>query len=453
MRSAPSAVAVRLTPDALHLEVLLSPAAMAMPLEALTALIREHSARLGVHLPLRPRDIAARLRSSPRGAWAVLLSGTSPTAPVDGRVELLVPVPVVTDRPRAVGGRHAVRADAPLARLRRGTSGKAGYDLLGRAIAPREPRAARLPGGPHTHAGADGALLLASCDGEVVLRNMVVQVVPMRVHDGDVTREHGPLVLDGSVFVTGSVREGACIDAGGDVYVAGAVDEARLTSRDGSIAVMGSVSGAPVRKAELRAGGDVACGNALHTVIEAGGDARLLVAARHSVIATAGNLYLQQTVERGLQDVSLRVQGGLLPSLEEAVELRDVPAPAGRQHFRVVTRLDGSVALHGAPPLTFQPCAIVDLSTSGARCQVPRGLLPGGAAPGAILQLKLSLPGSADELFIVARLSRRVAPGVIALAFLQMTGRDHDRLTQYCLRLFLERGQGQGAAAMRRERG
>ena len=439
MRNAPSPVTVRLTSDALHLEVLLTPEAMAIPPEALAALIREHSARLGIHLPLQPRDIAARLRSSRRGAWTVLLSGTSPTPPIDGRVELLVPVPVVTDRPRAVGGRHAVRAGATLARVRRGISGKPGYDLLGRAIPPRKPRVARLPGGPYTHTNSDGALLFASCDGEVVLRNMVLQVVPMRVHDGDVTREHGPLTLDGAVFVTGSVRAGACIDAAGDVYVAGAVEEARLTSRDGSIAVMGSVLGAPARQTMLRAGGDVACGNALHTVIEAGGDARLLVAARHSAIATAGNLYLQQTVERGLQDVSLRVKGGLLPLLEEAVELRDVPAPAGRQHFRVVTRLDGSVALHGAPPLTFQPCAIVDLSTSGARCQVPRGLLPGGVAPGAILQLKLSLPDSADELFIVARLSRRVAPGVIALAFLQMTGRDHDRLTQYCLRLFLAR--------------
>ncbi len=439
MRSAPSPVTVRLTSDALHLEVLLTPEAMAIPPEALAALIREHSACLGIHLPLQPRDIAARLRSSRRGAWTVLLSGTSPTPPVDGRVELLVPVPVVTDRPRAVGGRHAVRAGATLARLRRGTAGKPGYDLLGRAIPPRAPRAARLPGGPYTHVGADSALLCASCDGEVILRNMVLQVVPMRVHDGDLTREHGPLALDGSVFVTGSVREGACIDAAGAVYVAGSVEEARLTSRDGSIAVMGSVSGAPARKTMLRAGGDVACGAALHTVIEAGGDARLLVAARHSAIATAGNLYLQQTVERGLQDVSLRVKGGLLPLLEETVELRDVPAPAGRQHFRVVTRLDGSVALHGAPPLTFQSCVIVDLSTSGARCQVPRGLLPGGGSPGAILQLKLSLPDSADELFIVARLSRRVAPGVIALAFLQMTGRDHDRLTQYCLRLFLAR--------------
>ena len=439
MRSAPSPVTVRLTPDALHLEVLLTPEAMAIPLEALAALIRERGERLGVHLPVQPRDIAARLHSSRRGAWAVLLSGTSPTVPIDGRVELLVPVPVVTDRPRAVGGRHAVRAGDPLARLRRGIAGKPGYDLCEREILPRPPREARLSGGPHTHAGAAGALLFASCDGEVVLRNMLVQVVPMRVHDGDVTRAHGPLVLDGSIFVTGSVREGACIDAEGDVYVAGSVDEARLMSRDGSIAVMGSVSGASARKATLSASGDVACGNALHTVIEAGGDVRLLAAARHSAIAATGNLYLQGTVEQGLQDVSLRVTGGLLPALEEAVELRDVPAPPGRQHFRVVTRLDGSVALHGAPPLAFQPCTIVDLSTSGARCRVPRGLLPGGGSPGAILQLKLSLPDSADELFIVARLSRRVAPSVIALAFLQMTGRDHDRLTQYCLRLFLAR--------------
>ncbi len=122
MTTTPAPVAVRLSPDALYLEVLLAPDAMAIPVEALAALIREHSNRLDVTIPLTPHDVETLLRSRRGGRWMTLLSGTAPTPPVDGRVELLVPVPVST----AGRTRCAVRAGTPLARLRCGTPGRPG---------------------------------------------------------------------------------------------------------------------------------------------------------------------------------------------------------------------------------------------------------------------------------------------------------------------------------------
>lgn len=445
MTTTPAPVAVRLSPDALYLEVLLAPDAMAIPVEALAALIREHSNRLDVTIPLTPHDVETLLRSRRGGRWMTLLSGTAPTPPVDGRVELLVPVPVST----AGRTRCAVRAGTPLARLRHGTPGRPGCDLLGRDIPPRPPRVAHLPQGPNTTVDDDGLVLFAAHDGEIVLRQLLIHVVPMRVHDGDLDRHAGPLVAPGPVFVTGTVREGGRIEAAGDVYVGGDVWQAQVESKDGSVAVAGIVTGTVEQPATLRATSDVSCGNALHARVEAGGDVRLLAEARHSAVRAGGSMYLQRSLDRGLFDVHLDIAGGLLPVLDPPTGL--APLPTDRQHFRVATRLDAQIALHGPAPLAFYPCTIVDVSTGGARCQLPTPLAGEAGSPGAVMQLKFALRPGDEPLLAIAHLSRPIAPGVVGLAFLQMTGQDHDRLTAFCLGLLLERG-GSGKLATRNDR-
>ncbi len=445
MAQTPPPVAVRLSPDALHLEIFLAPDAPLLRSDALAVLIQRDSARLNVHLPLTVRDLDARLRSARRGAWITLLSGTEPTPPVDGRVELLVPVPIATESqprtgplgaaaglPATLGTRQAVRAGTPLARLSRGVPGTPGCDLLGREIPPRPPREARLPQGSNTRVSEDGTTLIAACDGEVTLRHLGIHVTPMHVHDGDLTAADSPLISELGVFVTGSVRD-ARIAARGEVYVRGDVHESRIESERGGITVLGSVAGTAARHAELRAGFDIICGSALHADLYAGSHIRLLVEARHAALHAPGNLYLHRSIEQSLLETQTQIEGAVIPALPAAPAL--VAVPTERQHFRVGTMLPATLALHAAQPMSFQPCTIVDLSTSGARCRLS------GEAPseGSIVQLKVALPPDDEPMLIVARVSRRVGPDRAGLAFLQMTQRDRHRLTEYCLQLLMAR--------------
>ena len=448
--AAPALVDVRLSPDALHLEIYLAPETLALPVEALVALIQEQSSHLGVDMPLTPRDLDARLRSCRRGAWITLLSGTAPTPPVDARVELLVPVPLSSARqPHArarrdaddapawsSGVRHAVRAGTPLARIQPGAVGEAGYDLLGRAIPARAPRGARLPQGRNTVTNADGTVLLAACDGEVMLHNLHVDVAPMLVHEGDLDERHGALDVETGVFVRGSVRR-THIAARDEVYVQGDVEEAHVTSARAGIAVTGSVHGSPDRPSVLEAPGDITCARVLHGELRAGGHAYIMAEARHSLVQAPGNLYLQGTIDQSLVDAELHLGGGVVPGV--AVPAQLVALPTDRQHFRVATRVPGEMALHSAAGLSFQPCTIVDLSTGGARCRLSGPFPAGEPERGAIVQLKFVLPDGGAQILTVARVSRTIRPGLLGLAFLQMTQSDHQRLTEYCLQLLMAR--------------
>ncbi len=455
MTQTPSFVTVRLSSDAMHLEALLAPEAVAMSRELLAGMLRQRSAALGVDLPLTSAEVDERLRGHVAGTWFTLLSGIAATAPVDGRVELLVPVPVALhaasdDRgaswPAALQGmRHAVRAYTPLARLHSGSTGAPGRDLLGRAVTPRSPRAARLPRGHNTIVGDDGVTLLAACDGEVRLTNLSIDVVPMAVHDGDLTAASPSLNVSGAVFVTGSVRGGRIV-AGGDVYVRGEVEEGQVCSAAGSIAVGGGVTGTPQRPSLLRAAADVSCGHVLHAELHAGRSIYLSATARLSVLRAEGDLYLH-SVEKDLLETHLHLGGGLVPLLEMPSPL--VAVPTDRQHFRVAVTCDALLALHGASPLRFERCTIVDLSTSGVRCRV-RG---GEPRPGTIMQLKFALPGESDQILVIARMSRWIASGVIGLSFLHMTQRDQERLKMYCVRLLMERSHSKLSSRQDRARG
>lgn len=440
-----STALARLTSEAMHLEVYVPSGEAAATPHTFATLIGEQCARLGVELPLAVHELEVLLLMCPRDQWFVLCSGEEPTAPMDGAVELLVPVPVATARQRALGRRHAVRAGTLLARLHPGVPGAAGRDLRGRAILPRAPREARLPQGANTGIGEGGTALVACCDGEVLLRNLQIDVVPMYVHEGDFTRQEAPLRTPGAVFVTGSVREQATIEAAGEIYVQGDVYRAQLRSRGGSITVVGAIAGAPSDPCQVRAHGDIVCGSTLHSRLTAGGNIHLHDMARQSTFRAVGALFLTGDMAACLQEVRLQVEGGIFPPriapAIRATPLSEIP----RQHVRVSTRLRALMALHGAPPLTFRACAILNLSISGARCHLPDREC--ALEPGTIVQLKFMLPDSTDFMAVIAQVARQITAEVVGVEFLQMTQQDQDHLTTYCLQLLLKRTRVPGAPA------
>ncbi len=408
-----------------------------MPAEALAEAVREQSHRLRVTLPFAPSDLKARLLSCRIGAWTRLLSGTEPTSPLDGRVELLAPVPVLSHLQQFQETHYAVRAGTPLARLHAAQSGRPGFDLLGRRHQAREPRKARLPRGRNTMLSDDGTVLYAACDGEVVLRNLMLHVFPMHVRDGDLEAADGVLASENGVFVRGSLRPGARIVASGHIYVAGDIHEAIVQSETGNISVSGSILGAVARPTLLQAGNNISITNVLYGTLSAGGGIWLLREARRSTLRAAGDLYLHNSLDASLRDVQIELGGGVVT--KQAVAVTQLAMLTERQHFRVSMAVQAAIALHGVQPLRFHPCWILDVSSSGARCRVTEHALIDHLVPNTAVQLKFALPDRRDLVLVIARVARLIAPGVIGVEFVHMTQHDHQHLADLCVRSMLRR--------------
>ncbi|HEY8287591.1 MAG TPA: FapA family protein [Chloroflexota bacterium] len=369
-----------------------------------------------------------------------------PVPPVDDRIELVVPIPIAPKSGDVQGRRQVVRAGTVLARRIRGTPGKPGTDVLGRMLPVRVPREARLPQGPHTLIGEGGTQLLAACDGEVRMRNLLVEVHPMIIHEGDVLAGAFVIHPDASLFITGSVGESACVEAGGDICIQGHVREASIVSRGGNLSVMGSVIGTAQQPATLEATGDITCGPMWHGRAAANRDVHLLAEAWQSVLHMGGNLLLDQQVEQSLRDVLLEVEGGIFPRVQ--FNTPSIPQATERQHVRVSTNEPAWLAPHTAPPLQFQACTLLDLSANGARLRLES---PNpDFVPESLVQIKFKLPATSEQTLGVARVVRVVSPEVVSVAFLQITQRDQNYLTTFLMRLHMSRPGAQAALRDRR---
>lgn len=448
--SATLPIQLRLSAGAHRLDLFLPAEALTVPTDVLLAHILEQCREIGVQAPLSVAQLGARLRECCYGSWIPILERVEPVPPVDEQVELLVPVAISGQQAQA--NVQTVRGRTLIARIRPGRSGKPGLDLRTGPLPVRPPRRTRLPQGENTYVNAEGTQLFASCDGAVVLRQMALHVIPSYVHDGDLLVSHGVLRSSTPVTIRGSVRAGAVIEAGGDVQIAGVVEEASVASLRGSIVVAGSVSGTAKQPSQLRAHGDVRCRSVLHAQVAAGADIHLTATGYRSILQAGGNIYLQQSLEDSLREVSLSVGGGILPRLIPPPELVPMAPEAERQHVRASTWLPAQVALHGVPPLTFRPYMLEDLSAGGARCrltvQTP-DLVP---AVGAIIQLKFALPGSGELVLGIGRVVRLAGPLTIGVAFLQMREHDQERLLGFCQHAVQRSTERRGTRANRRTR-
>jgi Flagellar Assembly Protein A/PilZ domain len=424
-----------LSSDAMQLDVCLTSDALNMSHAALLNLMHEQCARLGLAIFPTRLHLEMVLSKGIAGSWMTLLKGASPSAPVDGRVELLVPIPVAAARVEMTGHRCIVRAGAGLARKVPGKAGTPGRDLFGRKVLARRPYEPRLPKGANTDVAIDGMELVANCDGEVLLRNLLIEIVPMHVHTGDISA--GVTVKSDTlpVYIRGSVLEGATIEAREAVFVDGDVVEAQITSVTSSVIIAGKVGGTRQRKCLLRAAGAVSFDQARLSEVHAGKDIHVIGQAWQCDLHATGNLHLSGTLQDTLQDVRLRIGSGVLPLIE-----REQFAPSSthlRQSVRVACTLPASLAVHDGTPLLFHPCNLMDLSVGGARCT----LRDARAKPqsGAIVQLKLLFPGSPDHFLAIACVVRTKTPAVVGMRFVQLTQRDQSRLRVYVQQLILKR--------------
>jgi hypothetical protein len=415
---------LRLLPDAATLQWLPKPRENAPPPPELYARLCAECDRVGIPAP--PVSYFETLvEAAAPGNWLNVMSGLAVQPPVDGRVELLVDLPVapVGSLPRL--HRMLVREGTPLARKVRGEVGTAGLDTVGATVAPRPPKEPTLPAGLHTKVSEDGTTLLAACDGEAVFRHFRIDVHPSLIFEGDV----GPREVVRSstlpIVVTGSVAEGARIEAYGDIFVQGNVVEANLQSYTACVTVAGVLSGSTSRRARVRAATSIIVDQARLADLSTKGSVQILRKAWQSTISATGDLVLADTIENSLHHVELDIHGLIRPRLEPVAD----SSYNDRRYSRVPCSIAALYARHVSGAPEFLPCRVNDLSPAGARFRVDADdRIP---EPGEYMQLRFMLPGSKSPVHIIGS-PIWAESGVIGVTFLQCTRQDHDRIGAYC---------------------
>lgn len=115
-----------------------------------------------------------------------------------------------------------VQKDAPLAEKIPATAGTPGTDILGNEVPAKPGKDVMVPTGKNVYV-VDGLKIHAAQDGQLVLANNKVNVIPLIEVKGDVDLSTGNIEFVGSVVVKGSVQTGFTVKAEGSVEIAGNV--------------------------------------------------------------------------------------------------------------------------------------------------------------------------------------------------------------------------------------
>jgi hypothetical protein len=164
------------------------------------------------------------------------------------------------------------------------TLGIPGRTVLDKEIPAKDGKPVNLLGGKNTAISEDGNVLVASIDGQVVIKDGKISVLPVYEVPADVDNSTGDIEFVGNVRIKGNVRTGFTIKAAGDVEVMGVVEGATIIS-DGSIVLKSGVQG--MNKAVLKADADIIARFVENAHLEAGHDV-VADAIMHSYIK-AGN--------------------------------------------------------------------------------------------------------------------------------------------------------------------
>lgn len=97
-------------------------------------------------------------------------------------------------------------------------------------------KTAKLYGGKGTV--MSGNSLVAGRNGDLVVSNSTISVLPVYVINGDVCLSTGSIVFPGSIVVKGHVRKGFDVKSGGNVYIHGSVEEGASAEAEGKVVIV-----------------------------------------------------------------------------------------------------------------------------------------------------------------------------------------------------------------------
>lgn len=159
------------------------------------------------------------------------------------------------------------KAGDVLARIIKGEAGKAGVDINGKVLPPREQKRAVLRHGKNIELSEDGLSITSMVDGHVMLvgRDVFVSDV-YEVENVDTST--GNIDYTGSVQINGNVTSNFTVNAGGNVIINGVVEGAQINA-GGNIIIARGMNG--MSKGVLKAGGNVIARFLENATVEADG--------------------------------------------------------------------------------------------------------------------------------------------------------------------------------------
>jgi uncharacterized protein (DUF342 family) len=169
------------------------------------------------------------------------------------------------------------------------TSGKPGTTVRGRVIPTSDGKDTNISAlaGKNVEVSPDGMELIASQQGQIVMKNGKINVEPVLEIPGDVSTETGDIDFVGNVVIKGSVRDTFKVKAGGNVDIWGTVEKAEVMA-DGNVYIRTGIQG---KEAGLiTAGGDVVAKFIERAKIQAKGDVIALEYILHSNISSKSKI-------------------------------------------------------------------------------------------------------------------------------------------------------------------
>ncbi|TVQ27824.1 MAG: DUF342 domain-containing protein, partial [Spirochaetaceae bacterium] len=272
-------------------------------------LVRKSMDDAGVTHGISEEGISAAVEADRTGdARSVLVAcGTPATKAGTPAAQLLVELPTAEETERRSSEKNSsrgVRRGQPIAKVMRNPG-----ETVNGVTVTGIPRPARDIQARVVHAGenveireGDGSItLLATRDGELIIRDDTVHVlVDLRI-SGDVDQKTGRINFPGIVTIQGSVRSGLVVLAGSDVKIGGNVEVA-LVSAGGALHVDGGVKGGG--KAVLRSAGTLQCGFLEHT--------RVLAVGRIQIESGAVQCSIKCNDEVHCSSRNSRIAGGVV---------------------------------------------------------------------------------------------------------------------------------------------
>ena len=182
--------------------------------------------------------------------------------------------------------------------------GKPGMSVFGDKIPAPNGRPIPMPQGKNTQVVGEHQLI-ATINGQIVDSGNRISIDPRLEIKGNVGVGTGDIDFDGSVSITGSIKQGYSVKATGDVEIKGSVSGGEVSGRN--VYISGGITGA--NRGKVHAELDIRCAFTENAVLEAGQDIYIADAALHSTLRAGKKIIVED--KRG------QITGGMSVAGEE----------------------------------------------------------------------------------------------------------------------------------------
>jgi len=177
-----------------------------------------------------------------------------------------------------------VHAGDILATITPPVKGIDGMNVMGQKVPAISGKPVIPPKGKNVVVSEDGLILSAAIDGQVVIADKKINVLPFYEVVGNVDSSTGNINFIGNVFVRGNVLTGFTIEAGGTVEVQGVVEGAFIKAggdivlrrgmqggNKGTLIAGKSITARYIENSNISAVEDIRCEVIMHSTVKCGG--------------------------------------------------------------------------------------------------------------------------------------------------------------------------------------